>query len=148
MSGFRFLTIFILCYSVCFSQPDDTVTAGQSFTVSGTITNFQPGKTMYFALYTSQENLDNRNFYRKVIFEGHKLQGDSVHFAFTDVVPGEYIIAGYQDINGDGKMNMGLFGPKEPYRIHEPNYGLFGPKFNKCKFRVSGNIDTVIIVLK
>ncbi len=130
-------------YSVCFAQTADT-----TFIISGTITNFQPGKTIYLALYPTEEDFNNRNCYRKAIFESDKLPPDTADYSFTEVAPGEYIIACYQDVNSDGKINMGLFGPKEPYRIYKPNYGFFGPKFKKCKFKVTGDIDTAHIVLK
>ena len=113
--------ILILCYlmsTFCFSQTSDT-----SYTVSGIITNYKPGKSLYFALYASEKDFDQRNFYRKTWFRGDQLPPDTIHYRFTDVAPGEYIIAGYQDMNDDGKLNMWIFGPREPYRIYLPNYG-------------------------
>lgn len=143
MRTIQIIIILLFVYSVCLAQTPDT-----AFTISGTITNYQPGKTIYMALYPTEDDFNNRNCYRKAIFEHDKLPHDTADYSFTEVGPGEYIIACYQDVNGDGKINMGLFGPTEPYRIYEPNYGLFGPKFKKCKFKVSSDIDSAHIVLK
>ncbi len=140
----RFTIFFsLLLFSFCYSQTCDTV-----YTISGTITNYKPGKSIYFAIYASENDFKQRKFYRKAWFKGNELPPDTIYYKFTDIEEGEYVIAGYQDINGDGKLNMSLFGPVEPYRIYQPNYGIFGPKFDKCKFRVAGDIDTAHIVLK
>ena len=144
--------LLLILSSLCYSQsPVDSnnVSADSGFTVSGTVTNIQKGKTVYLALFASEEALKKtKDFYMKDYFDGKNLVGDTIHFSFNNVEPGEYVIASYQDINSDGKMNMGLFGPKEPYRIYRPNYGMFGPKFQKCKFKVTSDIDSAHIVLK
>jgi uncharacterized protein (DUF2141 family) len=122
--------------------------ADTTYSVSGFITHFKPGKTIYLALYASQEDLDTRNFTKKARFPGDSLPTDTVHYRLTGIPKGYYIVAAFQDLNDDIKLTMGLFGPTEPYGIYEPNYGIFGPKFAKCRFYVNKNITTADIVLK
>ena len=49
---------------------------------------------------------------------------------------GSYAIAIYQDVNGNGKLDKGMFGiPSEPFAFSNnfrPKFG--GPSFEKCKF--------------
>jgi uncharacterized protein (DUF2141 family) len=49
---------------------------------------------------------------------------------------GAYAIAVYQDVNGNGKLDTGMFGiPQEPFAFSNnfrPKFG--GPSFDKCKF--------------
>jgi len=125
------------------AQPADT-----TFTVSGIITNYKPDKTIYLAMYSSEKDFKERTFYKKLRFIKETAPADSVRYAFTGVETGEYIIAVYQDMNGDGKLNMGFFGPAEPYQMYRRHDGMFAPKFSNCKFTVTGDIDTAHIVLK
>jgi len=60
----------------------------------------------------------------------------TVTITWNDIPPGEYAIALYQDINGDGKLNKNFIGyPKEPFgfsRNFKPK--LSAPKFEDCNF--------------
>lgn len=146
MMKFRFISFIIILIGIlntAFAQSMDT-----TYSVRGVITNYKPDKTIYVAMFSNSNDFKQCKPYKKLRFSQNQLPPDTLLFIFSEVEPGEYIIASYQDINGDGKMNKGLFGPTEPYRIYKPNYGLFGPKFSKCKFTVNGNITTADMVLK
>jgi uncharacterized protein (DUF2141 family) len=121
-------------------QPKATCRHEGGYTISGIISGYAPGKGVYVALYDSQENFESQRYCRNLRFIGEKLPPDSLRYSFDELPAGEYLVASYQDEDGDGKMTKGFFGiPKEPYRIYRPNYGFFGPKFEKCKFRVDGD---------
>ena len=139
----RFIYVCFILFRPCIAQTSDT-----TFTVSGIITNYKPDKTIFMAIYSSEKDFKQRNFYKKLRFRGDKLPADSMRYSFTGVAPGEYIIAAYQDLNGDIKLNMGFFGPTEPYQMYRPHHGIFAPKFSNCKFLLTGDIDTANIVLK
>lgn len=126
-----------------FPQTSDT-----TFSIGGIITNYSPNKAIYLAMYSSHEDFKQRKFYKKLRFLQNQVTSDSLRYVFTGVEPGEYIVVAFQDLNGDVKLNMGMFGPVEPYDVYKPNYGIFGPKFSKCKFLVNCDIDTANIVLK
>ena len=54
-----------------------------------------------------------------------------------DAIPfGSYAVALYQDVNGNGEMDKGMFGiPSEPFAFSnnfKPRFG--GPSFEKCQF--------------
>ncbi len=138
-------SFFIIVITVANQYADDTDT---TFTISGLITNYKPGKHIYLALYASPEDFNTQKFSNKAWFKKDQLPPDSIRYTFTGVKQGYYIIAGYQDINEDGELNIGIFGPTEPFRIYKPRYGIFRPKFSKCKFFVNCDIDTAHMALK
>lgn len=112
-------------------------------TISGIITGYEPGKGVYIALYCSESDFDGGRYCRNQRFVGDDLPADTIRYAFANLPKGEYLLACYQDVDGDGKITRGLFGmPKDPYRIYLPNYGFFGPKFSKCRFRVDADYTT------
>jgi uncharacterized protein (DUF2141 family) len=60
---------------------------------------------------------------------------------------GEYVISIYQDTNGNGKLDMGMFNiPKEPVGITNYTGGIPG-NFNKLKINISNNIERITIRL-
>lgn len=67
--------------------------------------------------------------------------------SFRDIPKGEYAVLLYHDKNGNKKVDTNVIGiPKEPHGISR-NITLFGPpKFDKCKFRVDGDITISIKV--
>ena len=142
---FNLFTIILLSgtvVTISAQNPDTT------YTVGGVITNYKQDKTIYVAMFSNSNDFKQCKPYKKLRFSQNQLPPDTLLFIFSEVDPGEYIIAAYQDINGDNKMNKGLFGPTEPYRIYKPNYGFFVPKFSKCKFIVNYNITTANLALK
>ena len=63
----------------------------------------------------------------------------------TDLAFGEFGMAIYQDVDGDGKIDKNLIGiPKEPYAFSK-NYKptIKAPSFNDCKFNYSAKANTV-----
>jgi uncharacterized protein (DUF2141 family) len=61
---------------------------------------------------------------------------DKCEFQFESLPFGSYAVALYQDVNGNGKLDKGMFGvPQEPFAFSNnfrPRFG--GPSFDKCKF--------------
>ena len=71
-------------------------------------------------------------------------------FEFKNVPAGEYTVCCYQDVNGNGKLDFGKFGPKEPHGTYRPEKGIsFGPpKFKDIKFEVKEDITDIQVKLK
>lgn len=73
---------------------------------------------------------------------------NSVHLTFP-VKPGDYAVALFHDVNGNGKMDKKAFGiPKEPYGFSN-NYHprLSGPAFDDCRVRINETGKTISIKL-
>jgi uncharacterized protein (DUF2141 family) len=122
--------------SPCVNEP--------GYRISGVLTGFVATESVYIALYSSKDEFAKARPCQRLRFLSDALRPDSIHYVFAGRVPaGDYMIAGFQDMDCDSSMATGMFGiPKEPFRIHRPNYGVFGPSFGQCKFRVDRDYDT------
>jgi len=72
-----------------------------------------------------------------------------VAFTFEYVPADTYAIQVFQDVNDNGELDMGMFGPKEPwgnYRHKRPKFR--GPKFEEMAFEVKENLSDIQITLK
>jgi uncharacterized protein (DUF2141 family) len=67
---------------------------------------------------------------------------------FDRLPAGEYAVAAYQDINGNGKLDRNFIGiPKEPVGVSNRAKGRFGPpKWRDAKFQLSGDVEKEIVL--
>ncbi|GAB3913513.1 DUF2141 domain-containing protein [Larkinella knui] len=85
---------------------------------------------------------------KPVVSQTVEVTGSSVKITFP-VKPGDYAIALFHDVNGNGKMDKKAFGiPKEPYGFSN-NYHprLSGPAFDDCRVRINETGKTISIKL-
>ncbi len=72
-----------------------------------------------------------------------------VSFTFEGGAVGMFGIQCFQDVNGNGELDMGTFGPKEPWGMYRPKRPAFrGPKFEEIKFEVKENMTDISIEVK
>jgi uncharacterized protein (DUF2141 family) len=72
-----------------------------------------------------------------------------VAFKFKEIPPGTYGIRCFQDVNGNGKLDKGLFGPKEPWGMSwQGNKPDKWPKFAYIAFEVKSNMTNIKIELE
>ncbi len=137
----------------------------EGFTVSGTV-KFKKIGTIYLQLLSSAdyEQRESHNKQRESdketprvpatgellikVGEQERKQGQ-VSFVFERIPPGVYAIQGFMDVNGNGKFDMGSFGPREPwgnYRSARPTFR--GPKFPEMQFEINQDIADIVIELK
>ncbi len=137
----------------------------QGFTIAGEI-QFPKKGDLYIFLYTEEEfeeshKDDDKNDEKEpkdLKFPGHtlhikigeeELNAKKVEFKIENVSAGMYCILVNQDVNGNGKLDMGMFGPKEPwgnYRHKRPRFR--GPKFKEMVFEVKADMTDIMIELK
>jgi uncharacterized protein (DUF2141 family) len=136
------MAIISLFFSVLYSFTQEIGSNEGPLTIGGKIVGFKPGTGIYIALYSSQENFKKRNFSKANKIPKENVIGDTISYSFHGIKHGEYIIAAYQDINGDNKINTNFAGiPTEPYLFYK-SAGLFGwPSFASSKFIVEKNIS-------
>ncbi|MCV6547757.1 MAG: DUF2141 domain-containing protein [Cohaesibacter sp.] len=68
---------------------------------------------------------------------------------FTNLQPGNYAIAAFHDVNGDGVLNTNLVGiPKEPYGFSNgARRPMSPPDFKAARISIgSGQVSTIITV--
>jgi uncharacterized protein (DUF2141 family) len=74
---------------------------------------------------------------------------DAVHFEFAGLTPGRYALKCFQDTNGNKKIDIGLFGPKEPwatYRLAKPK--LRAPRFEEMAFDAVQDVTNAHLILR
>ena len=94
------------------------------------------------ALYDSEQAFDR---------DGAPVQAMSIPAGqiarFDGLKPGAYAVKSFQDVNGDGKMNVNPFGiPTEPYAFSNNARGHMGPpRWADARFQVgaSGAAQTI-----
>jgi len=73
----------------------------------------------------------------------------SASFKFQNVKSGVYGIRCYQDINGNGKLDRGLFGPSEPWGMSwNSDRPSKWPSYTDITFKVDSGLQPITIKLK
>ncbi len=101
------------------------------------------------ALFDSPEAYDQRSpALRSAVLPVVDSQARQWHL--EGLVPGEYAVAAYQDLNGNRTLDKGRFGiPEEPYGFSRDAVGAFGPPpFEKTRFSYDGHGGIVQIRLR
>jgi uncharacterized protein (DUF2141 family) len=116
--------------------------AADSVKLTVIIENVQVGKgTVFVSVYN-----DAAQFTAKPVMH-QELATNSARLSCTfDLPPGTYALACYQDLNGNKKLDAGMFNiPKEPYGFsnnYRPSFSA--PKYADCVIRVPENTTSVI----
>ena len=105
-------------------------------TIKTIITEMNNDKgTVYFALFTSEEDFDNRNHSQA---RWVKANTNGVAVTFENVPEGTYAITCFYDENDNGKMDFNTNGmPIEDYGSSNNVMNLGPPMFSDAKFVVS-----------
>jgi uncharacterized protein (DUF2141 family) len=100
---------------------------------------------VYCAMFDGKSSfLSNTDMYRK---ERLKSRAGSCVWALTKVPYGEYAVAVFQDVNGNGVLDQDFFGrPREPFGISgNPDCSKAPPKYEDAKFSVNKPATRVAI---
>jgi uncharacterized protein (DUF2141 family) len=120
------------------------------YTISGMI-HFEKAGTIYAKVVTRKQYRNNTSspFRLKIPVDAAAEKAKTVPFAFREVPEGTYGIMVFEDINGNGKFDMGMFGPKEPWGMYRPVRPMFRrPRFSEMAFSLKKNLTHVVIDLK
>ncbi len=71
----------------------------------------------------------------------------SMAFQFN-VAPGGWAISAYEDENENGKLDFGIFAPKEPSGFWRPFHGWHKPRFAEVSSTVSSDVSNADIELR
>ena len=119
---------------------------GHSVTVSVDGISKTEGSIMA-ALFDSSGTFLGKDAYAAMRVE---VKGTAVSFTYKGLPSGEYAIALFQDIDGDGQLAKNMLGiPVEPYGFSNNAPVRFGPpKWDTAKFTVSVSTAPQTITLK
>ncbi len=118
--------------------------AQAEFTVSGEIAHQGEG-TLYLELLNEMQFANGENSALGLALEP---SADKVTFTFVNVPAGSYVVQGFQDTNGNGELDEGMMGPKEPWAILGYTPSFSAPDFNKLKIGVSEDVSGLEVVMK
>lgn len=149
-NGRAFLKKLILIVAL-FLLPVSPLPAQQAtFMVSGEISFLKTGD-LYVQLITKEEFDSGKDagFGIIVVVGPEDIRKGRAPFSFTGVPKNTYGIRCFQDMNGTGKMEKGMFGPKEPWGTYRPARPIFrSPRFDEISFEVNRDIKDIKIELK
>ena len=125
--------------------------AQNNVTVSGEV-KFPKTGEIYISLIPKEiaESKDAKSPFGAMIEVGEKeLAAKRVSFSFENVPAGMYAIRVFQDVNGNGDLDMGVFGPKEPWgTYHDARPKFRAPKFEEMAFEVKEEIKGIVVEVK
>ena len=109
-----------------------------------------PGHRVFAAIQTRNEfenELDPR-YSRVVVPTASERNNALVRIHFPDVEPGSYVISSFLDVDGNDRLTMGLFGPREPWDIVNLVRPLLRvPRFDDLSQWISGD-ETFTLTLR
>ncbi len=107
--------------------------------VSVEVVTSTAGGRVYVAAYDSADGFENQEF---VSNASTQLSGQSVRTELDLQLPeaGHYVLAAFQDLNGNGELDRNFFGvPTEPYGFAKvPPSKWRAPAFGEIATRISG----------
>ena len=88
---------------------------------------------MHIGVYNKSEGFReiDQTFLNNIV----DVKGNTVKCKFESVPTGNYAVSVFHDLNGNGKLDKGLFGiPSEPYGFSSnPTISFGPPSFEECK---------------
>jgi len=131
------LAYFIMLYSLA--------TAQQPGELSVTIRNIYPAEgELYIAIYDDPSSYLNPDaaLQRRVL----KVEADTLQLRFSNMQPGTYAIAVFQDLNGNGLLDESGKGiPLEPFGFSNDARGKLGPaKYKNASFTMNQDMKIEI----
>ena len=116
--------------------------------ISVEVVSSTTGGKVYVAAYDSQANFKNEDFISNAsaVLEGSDLRTE---LALRVPDPGRYVIAAFQDLNGNGELDRNFFGvPTEPYGFAKlPPTKWRSPSFQEVATQLAG-ADTLKIEMR
>ena len=106
------------------------------------------GKSLFIAVHSIAADFPTKD--DKAIKSAVIATGDKTDLSLPNIAPGEYAVAVFADVNGNGKLDSNFIGiPKEPIGVSRDVKGRFGPpKFVDAAFKVGEGVTMQTIHIK
>lgn len=115
--------------------------SGPVYSVSGTVVGGSGKHAIHVALWAEAGFLQKP--VREIVIE----PGHAAEFRF-EVPAGRWALSAFEDVNGNGVLDMGAFGPKEPNGFWKPFHGWHRPQFDEVAVQIDRDTTGVEIRLK
>lgn len=146
---FRIVT-YIYLFMLPFLIPNGLLAKDTIYKIEGEILFSGEGK-IYIYLVNEKVFKIPLTGLKTIILEPTKkdIAKKKMAFKFSNIKDGIYGIRCFQDQNGDGKLNRGMFGPSEPWGMSWKDEKVTRwPRFDKIAFRVTSDIKHLKIKLE
>jgi uncharacterized protein (DUF2141 family) len=106
-------------------------TQANSFRISGTLNLRNTNGTIHITV-VDQEHFDiPQSGLDTLVLQ---VNSKRIRYEFSNIPKGTYGIRCFQDLNGNGKLDKGLFGPSEPWALSWRDDKRFPPRFKDISF--------------
>jgi uncharacterized protein (DUF2141 family) len=109
--------------------------------ISGKVIGASGNHPIYVALWDSSGFLTKAS--QQIRIDSHS----STQFQFH-VAPGAWAMSAYEDENENGKLDFGIFAPKEPSGFWRPFHGWHKPRFSEVSSAVGSDVSNADIELR
>jgi hypothetical protein len=120
---------------------DQIQSAVLTFNLAGRVSGATGKYSVYVALWQPE------GFLKSPVQQVRIPPGADAIFRF-EVPRGRWAVSAFEDRNGNGALDMGWFGPKEPSGFWRPFHGHHKPRFDEVAFAVDRDVSNVDVVLK
>jgi uncharacterized protein (DUF2141 family) len=131
-NGARRALLWLVCAGICSGQAG-MQGAATTLQLSGKVIGASGQHTIHVALW------DASGFLEKPVQEIRMEPGAATEFHF-EVRPGLWALSAYEDVNQNGKLDMGMFGPREPSGFWRPFHAWRKPRFNDVAAEVDRDV--------
>ena len=153
MLFFRFKLMYFACLFLLLFGVSTAIADTNGFTISGYLAYNHSGMIYVKLMDQAQFERDMKGadpltpFILKIQADSGTNDKKTIPFHFENVPKGIYAISCFQDINGNGKSDIGLFGPTEPWGMYRIRPNFF-PVFKEEAFGLNGDMTNIIIDVK
>lgn len=130
-----------LLAALALSPPVGAADAVKPVTLSGRVTGASGTHTVSVALWRADHFLELPA--RAVSIRA----GQPTEFSFS-VPPGDWALSAFEDVNENGMLDVGMFGPKEPSGFWRPFSGRRKPAFKDVAFTATRDTAGIDLQLK
>lgn len=141
----KWIVTACLIFSLCFAVPVSA--QSEMYSIEGELLFNQSGD-IYISLVDEEVfGTPMTGIQQYIIRIGpDEMEKKRVAYKFENVAPGVYGIRCFQDVNGNGILDKGMFGPKEPWGMSwKGEKPARWPTFNHISFEVTEDIPNLII---
>ena len=133
--------VCIVAFLPVLTAGDQVQAAARTFKLAGRVSGATGKYSVYVALWQAE------GFLKRPVQQLRIPSGVDAAFRF-EVPPGRWAVSAFEDRNGNGVLDMGWFGPKEPSGFWRPFHGHHKPRFDEVAFTVDHDVSNVDVALK
>ena len=138
----RLIGGFSIAIVACFS-----LGAQPQYTISGTVIYVGAGPIYIYLVDEEIARIPLTGIQTLVLTPDES--AGTLPFTFTGIIAGTYGIRCYQDTNGNGELDRGAFGPKEPWGMSwQGNKPLKWPRWDHFSFELTADVSGIAVVLE